>query len=141
MTSNIGSECIGMPDQDNEIISAIRSHFAPEFLNRLDDTVLFNTLNIDHIKQIVPRHFKELEENLKKTWSIKIHYSDRIVDWIADNGYSTNYGARPLKRVFTWGITDQISYMLCSGKIQREDTVMIDYLDGKIQIEVMKSLQ
>ena len=135
MTSNIGSQWIvDLGEKDYEemrrrVMDAVKAHFKPEFLNRVDELVIFHGLGIEQIKAIVGIQMKKLEQRLLER---KIHLSltDKAKEWIAKEGFDPTYGARPLKRVIQKEIQDKLALKLLEGKIKEGDTVIVD-LDAK----------
>jgi len=110
-------------------MDAVRAHFKPEFLNRVDELVIFHGLGIEQIKAIVGIQMKKLEQRLLER---KIHLSltDKAKEWIAKEGFDPTYGARPLKRVIQKEIQDKLALKLLEGKIKEGDAVIVD-LDAK----------
>lgn len=137
MTSNIGSHLIsdeigksgGEMNQEtyqnlqDQLIELLRKTIRPEFLNRIDDVVVFHPLDQRHIRQIVEIQLQRVDKMLQKN-KVSLSVSDQVKDWLAVRGYDPVYGARPLKRVIQTQIVNQLAKQL----IQREDeTTGIDY--------------
>lgn len=104
--------------------------FRPEFLNRVDDIIVFNKLNKDEIKQIAVKMLKTLENRLDKM-NIKISFTDNAVSEIADKGFDENYGARPLRRAIQNEIEDPLSEQMLEGKVKDGAVVTCDFADGQ----------
>ena len=148
MTSNIGNEIIqeysslGFVNRDskktvketefeNKIKAELKNHFKPEFLNRIDETIIFHSLSEKEISQIVDLQLEIVSARLAKQ-NIKIKVTDKARKIIATNGYEINYGARPLKRVIQNEILDELALGIIEGKIKDNDTVIIDSDKNKI---------
>jgi len=123
LTSNLGSQALStLPDgQDagavrSEVMEAVRSHFRPEFLNRLDEIVLFDRLSRENMDGIVDIQLGILERRLE-TRKIHLEIDDKAQTWLADQGYDPVYGARPLKRVIQKALQDPLAELLLSGKM------------------------
>ena len=125
MTSNIGSEHI-LDGEDNKVLDELKNYFKPEFINRIDEIVLFNKLNKESLKQILDKIISDIENRLKDS-SIKIELTNNAVDKMIDDGYDINFGARPLKRTVSRIIETNLSKMIIAGDIKPGNTVMIDY--------------
>jgi ATP-dependent Clp protease ATP-binding subunit ClpB len=139
LTSNLGSEVISQNKGDkitgimrNEIMDAVKGNFRPEFINRLDDIIIFDKLSKDNIKQIVQIQLNLLKKNLKEQ-GLVMTVSDAAIDYFATEGYDSEYGARPLKRVIQKNLQDPIAELLLSTKGPLED-IKVDYKDNKISI-------
>jgi ATP-dependent Clp protease ATP-binding subunit ClpB len=136
MTSNIGSQLIlayrGGDDAEsyrqmkNEVLEAMRQHFRPEFLNRVDETVVFHSLSREHLKQIVDIQLEHLRARLAER-HIVLELSDRAREHIALVGYDPSYGARPLKRVIQKEIETPLGRLLLKGDIQDGQAVVVDH--------------
>ncbi len=139
MTSNLGSSDIAKMTKDEEaiqntVMNALRAHFRPEFLNRIDDIVIFHPLKKEHIIQIVDLQIERLAKYLNER-NIKIDVKDKAKEYLANKGYDPVYGARPLRRLIEREIANQIANEIISGKIKDGDNILIDIEDGKIKIE------
>ncbi len=161
MTSNVGSgflnrERIGFGslaegdaveaatlDSNNERISdrvneSLKSQFKPEFLNRIDDIVIFKSLNKEAIKRIVDKLILELESQLSES-GIKIKVSHKAKAYLADNGYNVEYGARPLKRLIQKEIEDKVSAMIVDDIVKEGDTLEFDMVGKALEIKVKQN--
>lgn len=112
------------------VTGELRKVFRPEFLNRVDDIIVFNKLNKDEIKQIAVKMLKTLENRLDKM-NIKISFTDNAVSEIADKGFDENYGARPLRRAIQNEIEDSLSEQMLEGKVKDGAVVTCDFADGQ----------
>lgn len=149
MTSNVGARLITEKqsslgfNSENEnaeesekkdikelVTGELRKVFRPEFLNRVDDIIVFNKLNKDEIKQIAVKMLKTLENRLDKM-NIKISFTDNAISEIADKGFDENYGARPLRRAIQNEIEDPLSEQMLEGKVKDGAVVTCDFTDGQ----------
>jgi len=135
MTSNIGSQWIvdlGQKDYEEmrrRVMDAVRAQFKPEFLNRIDELIIFHGLGIAEIKAIVEIQIKKLEKRLLER-RIQLEMTEKAKEWLAKEGFDPAYGARPLKRVIQKEIQDQLAMKILEGKFKDGDTVTAD-LDSK----------
>ena len=138
MTSNIGTaEVAGLDDQkeiDNRIQDALRRHFRPEFLNRIDDIVVFHRLDIKDLKKVVDIQVATLAHRLKAK-GIKLKLTDRAKDLLGHQGYDPVYGARPLKRVIQKLLQDPIALRLLQGEVKEGQTVTVEAQGDDLIIE------
>ena len=130
MTSNLGSAAIMDTDLSEELISQrvmaeVRAAFRPEFLNRVDDIVIFHRLGPDHLRQIVDIQIALLERRLAAR-KITVELSDKAREWLAERGFDPAYGARPLKRLLQKEIADALAVRLLKGDFGEGDRVEID---------------
>ncbi|MFC2171376.1 ATP-dependent chaperone ClpB [Acidobacteriota bacterium] len=137
MTSNIGSHYIvDLGEKDREemekrVFAALRDHFRPEFLNRLDEVIVFNSLSKDHIKQIVDIQIERLRALLEER-KIRIELTDAARDLLAEKGYDPSYGARPLKRTIQKLVQDRLAREILEGTILEGATIRIDEQGGSL---------
>lgn len=139
MTSNIGSEYIlEMAGDDaqyeemfDRVMQALRSHFRPEFLNRVDDTIVFHTLKKNELRQIVEIQVKRIEKLLSEQ-KISLDLSPASLDYIADIGYDPVYGARPLKRAIQRELENPLATKILENAFVAGDTVVIDCVDKSL---------
>lgn len=129
-SENENAEKIEKKDIKELVTGELRKVFRPEFLNRVDDIIVFNKLNKDEIKQIAVKMLKTLENRLDKM-NIKISFTDNAVSEIADKGFDENYGARPLRRAIQNEIEDPLSEQMLEGKVKDGAVVTCDFADGQ----------
>jgi ATP-dependent Clp protease ATP-binding subunit ClpB len=134
MTSNIGSQWIrDLAGNDEEmrrrVMEALRNHFRPEFLNRVDEILIFNSLGMDQIKDIVELQVNRLRHRLAER-KLTIKLSDRAKQFIAEEGYDPAYGARPLRRTIEKEIQNPLALRLLEGEFVEGDTISVD-LDAR----------
>ena len=138
MTSNLGSEFIE-PDLSHEAIServmkVVRGHFRPEFLNRVDDLVVFQRLSRDDLRKIVDIQFAALDRRLDDR-RITLVLTDEAATWLAEHGYDPNYGARPLKRLIQRSVADPLALALLSGAHTDGETIRVVVHDDQLGFE------
>ena len=144
LTSNLGTNFknegfgfanLNMADDmlKNNANSALKEFFSPEFLNRIDDTIVFNKLSFDNILVISDILLKELQEETKKR-KILFDYTENVTKFIAKQGYNDKFGARPLKRAIQKYIEDEIAIKLIKGEIKENKKYTIDIKDNKVVI-------
>ena len=146
MTSNIGSSYLldgiepdGSIRQESRdlVMNDLRAHFRPEFLNRLDEIIMFKPLTKENIGNIVDLMMADLNRRLADQ-EIRLELTDEAKSYIIDGGYDPVYGARPLKRFLQKNVETLAARMILSGNVQTEDTIVIGLKDGKLAAEVMK---
>ena len=140
LTSNLGSEHFAETagnhevSHHEEVMDAVRAHFRPEFLNRLDDMLVFETLKPDQIGDIVDIQFARLQA-LVDPRGLVLHLSAPARDWLAARGYDPVYGARPLKRVMQREIQDRLADEILSGQVADGSTLTIALEDGALTLQ------
>ena len=135
MTSNQGSELIDPTadeaDATATVMAEVRTHFRPEFLNRVDDIVVFHRLSQEHVRQIVEIQVGLLRKRLEGK-RIDIGVTAAAADWLAEEGYDPIYGARPLKRLLQRTIADRLAVGLLDGTFTEGQTIKVDTQDGDL---------
>ena len=137
MTSNIGSQYIqelGGRDEEEmrkRLTEAMRAYFRPEFLNRVDDVIIFHSLDMEHLKKIVDIQIGRLLKLLEEK-KIKLTLTDAAKSSLAVEGYDPVFGARPLKRVIQRGLQNPLAMKILDGSIKEGSTVVVDVKDGEI---------
>lgn len=114
----------------DDIMGELKRHFKPEFLNRIDDIIVFHKLTNDDIRVIAGKMLQNLAERVSNL-ELEIRFTDQCIDHIASVGYDPVYGARPLRRAITTNIEDQLSERFLEGNFKAGDTVEVDYIDDK----------
>lgn len=137
MTSNLGSEHI-LNGNTDQVMKDVREHFRPEFINRIDEIIVFNPLTKDAIGHILDKIIHQIEDRLKDV-NIKINLTDKARQQLMDDGYDINYGARPLKRLVSRTIETMLSKLIIGGQIKPNDTVTIDFQDENYQVTNIES--
>ena len=145
MTSNIGSHIIqekmsemeGWNDHlvlektKEEVMALLKQSVRPEFLNRVDEIILFEPLNKEHMKMILEIQFKLIQKRLKEQ-HVDLEASNEAIEKMAEEGYDPGYGARPLKRLIQREVLNVLSKELLSGKIKKDEVIVLDLdKDGK----------
>ena len=148
MTSNAGAQSIieprrlGFLSQEDEkkdyeymkgqVMEEVRRMFKPEFLNRIDETIVFHALTKENMKKIINILLKDLEKRCREQMEIRLRVSDRVKEHLIETSYDSKYGARPLKRAIQGKIEDPLAGKILSGEISRGDTVSVAVNRGKI---------
>ncbi len=129
MTSNLGSELITADSPEDvieaRVLEAVKEHFRPEFLNRVDDTIVFHRLSKDDLRQIVAIRFAELQRRLADR-KVDVELTENAIDWLTDHGYDPVYGARPLKRLLQSAVADPLAMRILSGDLPENSKVTVD---------------
>ncbi len=147
MTSNLGSEAItrrgagigfgpGGADADEEarreqVLRPLREHFRPEFLNRIDEIVIFRQLTAEQLRRITDLMLDKTRRMLQAQ-DIDVSFTDGAVDWLAQRGFQPEYGARPLRRTIQREVDNQLSRLLLDGRIERGGRVVVDTDEGRL---------
>ena len=149
MTSNVGARMITdkqsslgfteNKEQESEnikdiVMGELKNTFRPEFLNRIDDIIVFNKLTQDEIKEIASKMLDNLKERLKAL-EIEVNFTDEAITEIANAGYDESYGARPLRRAITSKIEDELSERILDGTVSKDKKITCDFKDGKFVFE------
>ncbi|MGC8721010.1 MAG: ATP-dependent Clp protease ATP-binding subunit [Caldisericaceae bacterium] len=151
LTSNFGTESFkeksmgfelsegerSFEEKKKKLIASLKGIFKPEFLNRLDDIIVFYPLTMDEIKQIVDVLMSKVQKNASEN-DIRINLTEKAKDYLARKGYSTEYGARPLQRLIEKEVEDTIAIEILSGNFKEGDTVVIDFNPQEDRITVEK---
>ena len=133
MTSNLGSEYV-LEDQKELVMNEVKNHFRPEFVNRIDEIVIFNALSKEAIDKILDKIIAEIENRLKNI-DLHIELTKKAREEFIEKGYDVNFGARPLKRLVGRTLEVDLSRLLIEGAIKEHDTVIIDYQNNQFTIE------
>ena len=152
MTSNAGAQNIVNPKRlgfssgddakqnyefmKNSVMDEVKKMFKPEFINRIDDIIVFHQLSEEEIKNIVKLMLNNIKKMVQENKNIKLSYSNAFVEHIAKVGYDPKYGARPIKRAIQDELEDGLADLLISGKANEGDTVKVSFKDGKTSMEV-----
>ena len=137
MTSNVGSQWIqelgaqNQPEMEKRIMESLRATFKPEFLNRTDDIIIFNSLSLQEIMKIVDIQINQLGKRLK-TAKITVELTDKAKKFLADSGFDPVYGARPLKRAIQHLVQDPLAMKILDGSVKEGDHLKLDEKDNKI---------
>ena len=140
MTSNIGSQLLleGVPEDGkipeevaNQVMNLLRGHFKPEFLNRIDDTILFTPLSLENVKGIVAKIIAQLSQRLEDQ-EIYLTIDEEAQTWIAEQAYEPAYGARPLRRFITREVETPLAKEIIAGRVMPKTKVTITLLDNRL---------
>lgn len=144
MTSNLGAEYLARPNaKDGKIdpttrelvMNALRNYFLPEFLNRINSTVIFNRLTRKEIRKIVDLRVSEIQKRLNDNdRNVRISVSDEALDYLGNAGYSPAYGARPLSRLIEKEVLNKLAVLILKGNIQNGETARVELIDNKIVV-------
>ena len=134
MTSNLGSEHI-LDGNTSEVMNDVKKYFRPEFINRIDEIIVFNPLTKDNIKCILDKLIHEMEDRLKDN-NIHIKLTDDARNYLIENGYDVTYGARPLKRLLSRTVETTIAKVLINGELEFGSTLVVDYKDDKFDVTI-----
>ena len=133
MTSNIGSSEI-LSNNSNKVMDEIRNVFKPEFINRIDEIIVFNTLSKENIYKILNKIITEIEERLKNI-NVKLYLSEKAKEELVERGYDITFGARPLKRTVSREIETLLSHAILEEKVKPNTKVLIDYANNEFVIK------
>ena len=134
MTSNLGSEHI-LDGNTSEVMNDVKKYFRPEFINRIDEIIVFNPLTKDNIKCILDKLIHEMEDRLKDN-NIHIKLTDDARNYLIENGYDITYGARPLKRLLSRTVETTIAKVLINGELKFGSTLVVDYKNDKFDVTI-----
>ncbi len=140
MTSNLGSQEIlqqkNFDDAEKAVRALLKEYFRPEFLNRLDDIIVFKALAKEQVREIAKILLSNLKERLEKQVNLHLEWEETALDYLAEKGYDPSYGARPLKRLLNHVVETQLSKLIVNGDAREGDTVRIAAQDREIEFNV-----
>jgi ATP-dependent Clp protease ATP-binding subunit ClpB len=138
MTSNIGSQYIldvtDRKERNRRVMDALRAHFRPEFLNRVDEIIIFDRLTEDELVTIVDIQLRRVIKRLSQR-NLQLTPTDAAKKLLAKEGFDAVFGARPLKRTIQRDLLDPLSLELLEGKFKEGDSVVADVVDGRIRFK------
>jgi ATP-dependent Clp protease ATP-binding subunit ClpC len=150
MTSNLGTEFVkkggtlGFLSSDSDerdahenIEKALKSTFRPEFINRVDEIIMFSPLTVDQVKDIVILQMKEIQDRLQEN-GIKVELSETARDWLANEGYDSMFGARPLRRALQKFVESPLSVSILAGEFHDGDVILVDLNTESNKLEFLK---
>ena len=132
MTSNLGSEYI-LDGDTSKVMDEVRNHFRPEFINRVDEIIVFKPLTKDVIYQILDKIISDIEKRLSMN-DIHIKLTRKAKDYLVESGYDVNYGARPLKREVSKTVESILAHELIKGNIKYGETVTFDVDQNELKL-------
>ena len=144
MTSNIGAELINFSEEQKnkieiftqeKILEKVKQKFKPEFLNRVDEIIIFNRLSKQEMNKILKLQISEIVDFLKIK-KIQIELDEKAENWLIDEGFSSSYGARPLKRVIQTHVIDKIAHMMISNEINEKSKVFISTKNSELDFKI-----
>ena len=144
MTSNIGAELINFSEEQKnkieiftqeKILEQVKQKFKPEFLNRIDEIIIFNRLSKQEMNKILKLQISEIVDFLKIK-KIQIELDEKAENWLIDEGFSSSYGARPLKRVIQTHVIDKIAHMMISNEINEKSKVFISTKNSELDFKI-----
>ena len=136
MTSNLGSEYI-LDGNTDMVMDEVKKHFRPEFINRIDEVIIFNALTKESIRKILDKIINEIEERLKDN-NINIELTDNAKEYLVDNGYDITYGARPLKRLVSRVVETILAKEIINNDIKYGTKITIDFINDEFTINLEK---
>lgn len=136
MTSNLGSDYIleALPNSNELVLNELKNTFKPEFINRIDEIIIFNSLSKEVIYKILDKQIKDLEKRLKDK-NIKINLTESAKNYIIDSAYDTKYGARPIKRYIQRNIETKLAEAIIKDQISYNSTITIDIENDTLKIQ------
>jgi ATP-dependent protease ATP-binding subunit len=141
MTSNVGSQAImdfsgdDLSALDNQMLEVLRQHFHPEFLNRIDDIVIFDRIRPEAMRAIVDVHLTKVARQVKDSRDITLEFDESVRDMLARDGYDPAFGARPLKRLVQKRILDPLALELIDGRIHDGMAVKVNMINDRMKFQ------
>ena len=135
MTSNLGSEYI-LDNQKEMVMKEVKNHFRPEFINRIDEIIIFNTLTENVLSEILDKIIHDIENRLNDL-NIKIELTDKARQNLISVGYDISFGARPLKRLISNTLETKLARMLIENKVKYNSKILVDYINNDYEIKVL----
>ena len=135
MTSNLGSEYV-LDNQKEKVMQEVKNHFRPEFINRIDEIIIFNTLTENVLSEILDKIIHDIESRLSDL-NITIKLSDMARKKLISIGYDISFGARPLKRLISNTLETKLARMLIENKIKYNSNILVDYINNDYEIKVL----
>jgi len=121
----------------NGVMEEVKRLFKPEFLNRIDDTIVFHALNQEEVKEIADLLLRSFSQRVKKQMNIELRYGEAVKNYIFEKGYDKKYGARPLRRAIQNEIEDKLAEELLAGNIRSGQTVRISVVKTGVKFKVV----
>ena len=136
MTSNLGSQfAFEDGDKEQKYLGEVKKYFKPEFINRIDEIIVFNALNEDMLDKIAHKFISELQRRLEAK-DMHLEVSDAVYRNIATQGVDPVYGARPMKRYIQRNVETMIARKMIEGNAGKEDTIYVDVVDGQYEVSL-----
>jgi len=128
----LGEEDLVLAKTKSEVFDLLKKTLRPEFLNRIDETIMFTPLTRDNIKDIVRIQLNGIASQLEKNSGIQLQYTEDAIDWLAQLGYDPTFGARPMKRVLQKRVLNELSKKILGNEVSNEKPIIVDQFDGEI---------
>ena len=128
---NAGNEAFVLEETRNQLMELLRKTIRPEFLNRIDETIIFTPLTRENINKVVRLQFEQVIKRLSAT-NLKIEITEKAIDWLTTIGYEPHFGARPVKRILQKYILNELSKRILSDEVDKTKTIVIDEQDGEL---------
>jgi ATP-dependent Clp protease ATP-binding subunit ClpB len=128
---NTGNQAFVLEEVRNQLLEMLRKTLRPEFLNRIDETIIFTPLTSENIRQIVRLQFDQVVKRLSTT-DLKIEITEKAIDWLTTVGYEPHFGARPVKRILQKYVLNELSKRILSGEVDKNQLVIIDEVDNEL---------
>jgi ATP-dependent Clp protease ATP-binding subunit ClpB len=128
---NSGNQAFIIEEVRNQLLEMLRKTLRPEFLNRIDETIIFTPLTSENIRQIVRLQFEQVVKRLSST-DVKIEITEKAIDWLTTVGYEPHFGARPVKRILQKYVLNELSKQILAGSVAKDKTIVIDEKDGNL---------
>jgi ATP-dependent Clp protease ATP-binding subunit ClpC len=145
MTSNLGADRIqayarddsgrSFDDLKEELMQVLQQSFRPEFINRIDEIIVFRALSAEQLKEITRLMLDKLVRRLRAQ-EIEVEFTEQAVEYLAEEGFDPQFGARPLRRTIQRLVENELSRMVLGGQVQAGDRVVVDALEGELRIDV-----
>jgi len=147
MTSNLGADRIqaharkkeSFDDLKEDLMLLLRGHFRPEFLNRIDEVIVFRALTKEQVVQIAGLLLDKVARRLRAQ-HIEVQFNDEAVEYLAERGFDPEFGARPLRRTIQRQLENELSKLLLEGKLSEGDSVAVGVKDGRLSFDVSKKV-
>jgi ATP-dependent Clp protease ATP-binding subunit ClpC len=136
----LGSEVEGDKANQEKIEKALKNAFRPEFLNRIDEIILFSSLSKEDMLEIVDLQMEDIQKRLSEH-GLKVQLTEQARKWMADKGYDPAFGARPLKRALQKHVESPLSISLLSGEFSQGDTVLVDIEDDEVTFRKKETVE
>ena len=142
MTSNVGSDVIqdsiaqgvDFDDCRDKVLELLKHSVRPEFLNRIDEIIMFHPLSRENVREILGIQIADLQRKLE-AMDVHLKFTDNFIDYLSDKGYNPVYGARPIKRVLQRDLIDELAKELLEGRLSKDQTITADMKDGVIVLK------
>jgi ATP-dependent Clp protease ATP-binding subunit ClpB len=128
---NAGNEAFVLEETRNQLMELLRKTIRPEFLNRIDETIIFTPLTRENINKVVRLQFEQVIKRLSAT-DLKIEITEKAIDWLTIIGYEPHFGARPVKRILQKYILNELSKRILSDEVDKTKTIVIDEQEGEL---------